>query len=211
MRKRSRVTGALMSVLIGLSGHGLLASSGHAGGMESVKGERAGLVAENPGAIAQNPYVRIPVIDAYHEGRKVWFIHTEVSDVNMAKRLTEMVGYATVHSPKLGKVSPQAAGKIYVFKNGVRRKDAAPWGGGPFHYQIDVLDSVPGDNGYTPLRNPHMVSWKEGASPRVLRSEEEILAAERAGELTIQQTEVIVNAPIVHPHPQGPARDTRRR
>lgn len=46
-----------------------------------------------------------------------------------------------------------------------------------------------------------VLSWNHDATPRILRSEEEILEAERAGELTIQRTSVIVNAPIVHSHP----------
>lgn len=143
------------------------------------------------------PFVRLPAIDAYHDGRKVWFIHTEASDAQMAKRLTEMVDHRTVYAPRLGGVDPESAGKIYVFTNGISRRDARPWGGGPFHNQIDILDSVPGDEDYTPLRNPHLVTWNEDASPRVLRSEEELLQAERNGELTIESTAVIVNAPVV--------------
>lgn len=42
-----------------------------------------------------------------------------------------------------------------------------------------------------------LVIWNEAAAPRVLRSEEEILQAECAGELTIEPTDVIVNAPVV--------------
>lgn len=143
------------------------------------------------------PHERIPVIDAYHEGEKAWFIHTDVSDSAMAKRLTEMVGYRTLHSPRLGAVDTATVGKIYVFKNGVSREGRKPWGGGPFGYQIDILGSVPGDSGYTALRNPQLVTWKEGATPRILRSVAELEEAERNGELTIEATGVIVNAPVV--------------
>lgn len=72
-----------------------------------------------------------------------------------------------------------------------------PWGGGPFHYQIDILDSVPGESVYSPLRNPQLVAWKEGATPRILRSVAELEKAERNGELTIEATGAIVNAPVV--------------
>lgn len=166
---------------------------------DPVVDDRAGLVA--PDRVEGVPYVRLPVIDAWHEGEKVWFVHTEVSDQAMAKRLTEMVDYPTIHVPRLGQVDPRKACKLYVFKNGVPRRDARPWGGGPFHFQIDVVDSVPGDPDYTPLRSPRLVTWDEGAAPRVLKSEEEVLAAERAGELTVERTDVIVNAPIVAPTP----------
>lgn len=146
---------------------------------------------------AEHPYATIPVIDAYHEGEKAWFIHTDVSDSAMAKRLTGMVGYRTLHSSPLGAIDPATVGKIYVFKNGVSREDREPWGGGPFGYQIDILGSVPGDSEYTALRNPQLVTWKEDATPRIVRSVEELERAERDGELTIEATGVIVNAPVV--------------
>jgi hypothetical protein len=158
---------------------------------------------EDPQAAVEQPHVRLPAIAAYHEGRKVWFIHTEASEQKMAERLTNMVGYPTTYAPALGKVEPNEAGKIYVFKNGVSGKGEA-WGGGPFNQQIDVLGSTPNEEGYTPLRIPQLVTWNEGATPRVLRSEQEILEAERAGELTIKPTDVVVNAPVVYPDGERP-------
>lgn len=145
----------------------------------------------------EHPYVQLPAIDAYCDGEVVWFIHTESSDEMMAKMLTEMVDYPTLHAAALGEIAPEKAAKIYVFTNGIDRTDAKPWGGGPFHYQIDVFDSVPGDAGYSPLRNPHRVTWGGQAQPRVLKTEQEILEAEQKGELTIEPTKMIVNAPIV--------------
>lgn len=144
-----------------------------------------------------HPYERIPVIDAYYEGEKAWFIHTDVSDEAMAGRLTEMVAYGTLHVPRLGEIDPETVGAIYVFRNGVEPQDARPWGGGPFGYQIDVLSSVPGDEDYSSLRRPHMVTWSETATPRELRSVEEVQQAESDGELTVEPTDVIVNAPVV--------------
>ncbi|MGZ0748433.1 hypothetical protein [Haloparvum sp. AD34] len=48
-----------------------------------------------------DPQIEIPVIDAYHRGKKVWFIHTSASSETMAGRLTQMVDYPTLHVPKL--------------------------------------------------------------------------------------------------------------
>lgn len=145
-----------------------------------------------------DPQIEIPVIDAYHRGEKVWFIHTSASSETMAGRLTQMVDYPTLHVPKLNEiVDIDALGAIYVFKNGVDRSDADPWGGGPFGFQIDILDSVPDDQAYTPLRRPHVVSWTEDADARVLRSTEELMAARDAGELEIMPTDVVVTAPVV--------------
>ena len=56
---------------------------------------------------------------------------------------------------------------------------------------------MPGDEDYTPLRTPQMVTWNESAAPRILTSLAELLEAERNGELTIGPSNVIVNAPVV--------------
>jgi hypothetical protein len=155
-------------------------------------------------SLTDDPQLSMPVIDAYYAGQEIWFIHTEVSDAQMAERLSSMVGgnnmmgmMATMHVPRLADIPRETAGKLYVFTNGVNQEGAKPWGGGPFGYQIDVFDSVPGQEKYTPLRNPYLVAWNDNASPRILKSVDEILTAESNGELTITQSEVIVNAPIV--------------
>lgn len=155
-------------------------------------------------SLADNPNLPMPVINAYYNGQEIWFMHTEVSDADMAQRLSMMVSggsmmgnMATIHSPQLGKVPKEITGKLYVFTNGIKQEGVKPWGGGPFGYQIDVFDSVPGLPGYTPLQNPHLVTWSTNATPRILISAGEILTAEKNGELTIKQTDVIVNAPIV--------------
>ncbi len=64
-------------------------------------------------------------------------------------------------------------------------------------YQIDVLDSVPNQMGYSQFRIPHLVTWNENSTPRIMTSVEEILEAESNGELTIQKTDNVVNAPMI--------------
>jgi hypothetical protein len=148
--------------------------------------------------IERVPALDIPVIDAYYESDVVWFIHTDVSDEEMADRLTEMIDYPTYHTPSLADVvNLDAAASIYVFTNGVDRSDAKPWGGGPFGYQIDVMDTVPDDEGYTSIRNPKMVTWNNDATPEILTSVEEIHQAEDDGRLQVKKTDVAVTAPIV--------------
>lgn len=156
-------------------------------------------------SLADNPVMSMPVINAYYGGREIWFMHTEVSDKDMAERLTAMVSMmntmmgmpGTMHAQRLGSVSAAVAGQLYVFTNGVRQEGVKPWGGGPFGFQIDVFDSIPADDNYTPLRNVYLITWNENATPRILKSIEEILTAQTNGELTVKQTDAIVNAPIV--------------
>lgn len=155
-------------------------------------------------SLTDNPQLPMPVINAYYNGQEIWFVHTEVSDAQMAARLSNMVGsnnmmgtMATMHVPRLAGVQKETTGKLYVFTNGITQEGVKPWSGGPFGYQIDVFDSIPGQSAYTPLRNPYIVTWNESATPRILKSVDEVLAAEENNEITITQSDVIVNAPIV--------------
>ena len=63
--------------------------------------------------------------------------------------------------------------------------------------QRNVIDTVPGQRSYTPLWAVRMVTWKEGANVRVLRSAETIRAAQRAGDVTIRAMPIVVNCPVL--------------
>ncbi len=152
---------------------------------------------EETQATEENPYLEIPVIDAYYQGEKLWFVHTDVSDEAMAGRLTRMVNFNTLYSQQLGGVPLDQVGKLYVFVNGLKQSGEKPWQGGPFGFQLDIFDSIPGDPDYTPIRSPALVTWADSAAPRILKSVEELLEAEQNGELTIQQTDILVSVPIV--------------
>ncbi len=80
---------------------------------------------------------------------------------------------------KGNKVAP-----IWVVTNGV---DA----------QRNIIDTVPGRSDYTPLWGVRMVTWKEGATPRVLRSKNAVDAAVRAGQATVSAAPVVVNCPVL--------------
>ena len=68
---------------------------------------------------------------------------------------------------------------------------------GPLGYQADVFNNPPGSEGYSPLRRLNVVSWTDPAQARLLTSETEIMAAETAGEVSIQQPGVVINMPFV--------------
>jgi hypothetical protein len=63
--------------------------------------------------------------------------------------------------------------------------------------QRNVIDVVPGDEGYTPLWEVNMVTWAAGVTPRTLRSASEVEAAVAAGEVTLAQPGIVVNCPVV--------------
>jgi hypothetical protein len=73
---------------------------------------------------------------------------------------------------------------IWVVTNGVEE-------------QRNIIDTVPGRRDYTPLWAVRMVTWKEGATARVLRSKSAVDAAVRAGHATVRAMPVVVNCPVL--------------
>jgi hypothetical protein len=63
--------------------------------------------------------------------------------------------------------------------------------------QRNVIDTVPGRSDYTPLWAVRMVTWKDGVTPRVLRSRTAVEAATRAGDVTVRAAPVVVNCPVL--------------
>ena len=137
----------------------------------------------------------IPMIDGYYNGEKVYFIHTEISDKDIADMMSMMINFPTLHVPDLDEISPNDLGKVYIFTNGIT--GSGPYGGGPFFFQIDIFDSVPGMDEYNQFRVPQLVTWNENSNPILLTSIEDLFEAEVNGELSIESTDFVVNAPII--------------
>jgi hypothetical protein len=86
-------------------------------------------------------------------------------------------GMNIVHSPRLaGSHDAAATGRTNVFMNGMD-------GPGPMGFQPSVFDSQAGDPEWSPYWDHMTYAWKEGVTPRVLATEEEVHAARDDGEL----------------------------
>lgn len=132
-----------------------------------------------------------PAVLGIYEAGEVWFIHTETSDPDVAQMLTEMMdGPEVILVPELGDAPDALLANVYVFTNGLQ-------GMGPFGFQLDIFDSIPGDPTYRPLRNVNLVSWNESATARELSSVAEIEEAQANGEITVSQPGIVVNMPIL--------------
>lgn len=131
-----------------------------------------------------------PLVKGYYDGGDLYFIHTEASDSSVANMLTRMMGPRVVYLPKLAQTPDSLLADIYVFKNGVE-------GHGPFGFQPDIFDSIPGDPGYSPLRSIHLVHWKDDAEPRELKTVATLKQAESDGELAIEEAGIVVNMPVL--------------
>ena len=67
----------------------------------------------------------------------------------------------------------------------------------PASGQHNIVDTVPGQKDYTPLWQLNMVTFKSGVTPHLLTSKTDVDAAVQAGEVTVTQTETIVNCPVL--------------
>lgn len=63
--------------------------------------------------------------------------------------------------------------------------------------QLAVLGSEPGESDYSPLWRTVIVRWKSGVSPKLLTSDDMINGLAKKGRLTITDTSMVVNAPVV--------------
>ena len=136
------------------------------------------------------PTAALPAGKAFADGKEIYFIHTEASDEQIAVLLTNMMDSPVLYTPSLAGTPETALAEVYVFENGLE-------GMRPLGYQADVFDNPPGSTGYSPLRRLNVVSWADPTQARLLTSAEEVIAAEAAGEVSIQQPGVVINMPFV--------------
>lgn len=132
----------------------------------------------------------LPLTRGFVDGFEVFYISTEASDEALAADLTKVTGSRVAFTPALQRTPEGSLANIYAFANGIK-------GTGPLGFQPNVADSQPGDTKYSPLWKVNIVEWRQGVTPRELRSEADILIAQDNNELTITATKLVVNCPFV--------------
>jgi hypothetical protein len=135
------------------------------------------------------PTALLPAGMAYAEGKEIYFVHTEASDANVAQLLTDMMSSPVLLVESLADVPESTLAEVYVFDNGLEGK-------GPLGFQPDVFDNPPGTDGYSPLRRLNVVTWTAPSQAQLLKSEEEIMAALAADQVSIVQPGVVINMPF---------------
>lgn len=147
-----------------------------------------------PGSILKlakaNVSIDIPLSKGYIDGNIAYFIATDASDKHAVSSITNNTGFSVNYAPLLNNISESIRGQGYVFLNGVL-------GEAPGGFQLPVANAVPGDKDYSPLWQTNFVKWNDNATARELKSVEEIIAAHKNGELTITETNIIVNSPAI--------------
>lgn len=135
-------------------------------------------------SVSATPTITLPLVPGFYDGQQVFYINTEASDLSLA------AADGTTFVPKLtNAIEAGATSDLFHVVN---------------FSQPNVLDEVPypvGPNNterdYSPLWRIHLVTWQPGATPRTLKSEDEVLAAQAAREVTIEATHIVVNCPVV--------------
>jgi len=111
------------------------------------------------------------------DGAPVYYIRTDVSKQEIAQE------EGLVFVPRLsGMVPAGIAASVFTFTNGASD-------------QVNVLSTQPGREDYTPAWHMREVTWK--GTPRLLESTADVEAAATAGDLTIKDTGVVMNCPVV--------------
>jgi hypothetical protein len=128
--------------------------------------------------------VKLPLVNCWYNGQVAYYIQTEASDQAVARQ-------QDVHfvARLADAIAANAVDDIYAVTNFAQGNviPSAPIPAGP--------DNA--DPEYTPLWRVSTVTWKAGTTPHTLTSEEEVLAAEAAGMVTIEQTNIVVNCPVI--------------
>lgn len=140
--------------------------------------------------------VSLPLNPGWFDGQAVFYITTEVSDAGVAREK------GAIHTPRLADALPPAGSgqrnptdRVYAVMN---FEQAPVFASAPLPVGPDNREDA-----YTPLWQMVMVTWRAGATPRALRSQEEVLAAEEAQQLTLTVTRVVLNCAIVHRAERG--------
>jgi len=137
-----------------------------------------------------NISINIPISKGYIDGNISYFIATDASDKKAASSITNNTGFPVNYAQVLNNTPESIRGQGYVFLNGVE-------GEAPGGVQLPVANAIPGDKDYSPIWETNFVKWNDNATARELKSVEEIITAQKNGELTITETNIIVNSPAV--------------
>lgn len=123
-------------------------------------------------------WVKFRLNRAWYNGEDVYYIRTDASDEAYA----EENGLVWVPLLNTALSAEGATSPIYTFENAADD-------------QYPVVSTIPEDENYSPALHVHSVTFN--GDPVVLTSAEEILAAEEAGDITIEALPLVVNHPFV--------------
>jgi len=118
-------------------------------------------------------FVTLRLHAARFDGHDAFFIQTDTSDAAFARERK------LVHAPRIAPMgNSKLSGEIFLIDD-----------------QPAVVSSQPGRKDYTPAWRVRRASWTSDS--RKLDSVDDVRAAARAGDLDVDETDIVLNAPIV--------------
>ena len=158
---------------------------------DAMRGDKMGKAHASELRLARaNVPATIPLHMGYYGGGEVYFIITDSSDPTHADIITEAQGWKVELAPLLANAPEAALSRTYMFTNGIE-------GAGVHGFQGEVFTATPEQEGYSALTSHVHVAWVDGADARILDSEEAILEAEAAGDVSLIDLEVVINMPHI--------------
>lgn len=137
-----------------------------------------------PGMAQARPAITLPLIQGFYDGQKIFYVNTEASNFGLAS------ADGTTFVPKLeNAIAANATADLFHVTNFNQPNivDSAPYPVGPSNTNRE----------YSPLWHVHLVTWLPAFTPEVLTSEDAVLAAQAAGKVMVEATNIVVNCPIV--------------
>jgi hypothetical protein len=148
-----------------------------------------------PGSVLKlaraNVPATIPLHQGWYSGEPVYFIITDSSEQKHADIITKAQGWKVELAPLLAKAPKEALSTTYMFTNGVEGK-------GVHGFQGEVFTSTPAQaDKYSALTAHVHVTWNDGKTSTVLKSEADIKQAEKDGKVILTPVEVVINMPQI--------------
>ena len=136
--------------------------------------------------------ISLPLSKGFVDGKIAYFIATDASSKQIVSSVSNTTSFKVNYAPSLADTPESSRQQGYVFINGMK-------GEGPLGSQMSVASALPSDEGYSPLFEINYVKWNSNATKdiRVLQSVDEIVAAEKDGELTITKSNIVINSPAI--------------
>ena len=136
--------------------------------------------------------ITLPLSKGFVDGKLAYFIATDASSKEIVSSVSNTTSFKVNYAPSLADTPQSSRQQGYVFLNGMK-------GEGPLGSQMSVASALPSDEGYSPLFEINYVKWTSNATKdiRVLQSVDEIVAAEKGGELTITKSNIVINSPAI--------------
>lgn len=113
----------------------------------------------------------------FYDGKKYTYLSTDTS--SKAQAASMHINYSAALKAVKG------APAIYLVQG-----RAAPG-------QLAAFGSALGESDYSPLWEEMNVKWKAGVKPTLLTSDNAVLAAKKKGKLTVTDTHIVLNCPMI--------------